>query len=83
MGLNSFGLILGKCVWLPPSPKAALLMVAYFFGAVPGMPASVYETQIRAQYLAAGKTAAQADRAMSWLRGCVASYVVPAQNKGH
>jgi hypothetical protein len=41
--MNSFAMIFGKCVWIPPSPKAAALALAYFFGTVPGVLPEQYE----------------------------------------
>jgi hypothetical protein len=47
--VNSFAMIFGKCVWIPPSPKAALLALSYFYGVAPGVPPAEYEAAIRAQ----------------------------------
>ena len=30
--MNSFAIIFGHCVWIPPSPKAALVALNLFFG---------------------------------------------------
>ena len=30
--MNSFAMIFGHCVWIPPSPKAALVALNLFFG---------------------------------------------------
>ena len=72
--MNSFAMIFGKCVWIPPSPKAATLALAYFFGTVPGLPAEAYETQIRQQLVAAGASEAAAATEIKWLDGCFATY---------
>ena len=47
-------MIFGKCVWIPPSPKAALLALSYFYGIAPGVPPAEYEEAIRGQLVAAG-----------------------------
>jgi hypothetical protein len=72
--MNSFAMIFGKCVWIPPSPKAATLVLAYFFGTVPGATPADYESQIRQQFVAAGATQEAAAAEMSWLDGCFATY---------
>jgi hypothetical protein len=30
--MNSFAIIFGHCVWIPPSPKAAMVALSLFFG---------------------------------------------------
>jgi len=72
--MNGFAMIFGKCVWVPPSPKAATLVLAYFFGTVPGATVDTYEAQIRQQMVAAGATQEAAATEMKWLDGCFASY---------
>lgn len=72
--MNSFALIFGKCVWVPPSPKAATMALAYFFGTVPGVTADAYEAVIRQQLVAAGATEEAALAEMKWLDACFANY---------
>jgi hypothetical protein len=72
--MNGFAFIVGHCVWIPPSAKAALAFTAWFFGAVPGMQPEDYAQAIAAQYRAAGKTERQAAAQIAWLRGCIASW---------
>jgi hypothetical protein len=72
--MNSFAMIFGKCVWVPPSPKAATLALAYFFGTVPGLPAYEYEAQIRQQIVAAGASQEAAASEVKWLDQCFATY---------
>lgn len=74
--MNGFAMIFGKCVWIPPSPKAATLALAYFFGTMPSVLPTEYETQIRQQIVAAGKTQEAASAEVTWLDECFASYVV-------
>jgi hypothetical protein len=75
--VNSFAMIFGKCVWIPPSPKAALLALSYFYGAVLGGTPDEYEAALRAQFVAAGFTQQAASAEVRWLDDCFASYVVP------
>ena len=49
-------MIFGKCVWIPPSPKAALLALSYFYGVAPGVPPAQYEDALRGQLVSAGAT---------------------------
>ena len=80
--MNSFALIIGKCVWIPPSPKAALAVMLYFFGAGdPGTLPATYEAVIEQQLVSAGAAAAQAHKEMLWLDECFGSYVVPADKR--
>jgi hypothetical protein len=72
--MNSFAMIFGKCVWIPPSPKAATLALAYFFGTVPGVTPTVYEAEIRQQLVAAGASEEAAIAEVKWLDGCFATY---------
>jgi hypothetical protein len=78
--LNSFAIIVGKCVWVPPSAKAAFLFVAYFFGVVPDLAPEVYEHDLTREFVVAGMTAKAARRELHWLNDCTATYVVPPQN---
>jgi hypothetical protein len=75
--VNSFAMIFGKCVWIPPSPKAALLTLSYFYGVAPGVSPAQYEDAIRAQLVSAGATQEAAAAEVKWLADCFASYVAP------
>lgn len=81
--LNSFALILGHCAYIPPSGRAALAIVGYFFGAVPGYSVADYHAALTEQLVAAGETAAQAAKEVAWLDRCAASYVVPPWARSH
>jgi hypothetical protein len=72
--MNGFAMIFGKCVWVPSSPKAATIVLAYFFGIVPGLPPAAYEAQLREQLVAAGRTQEAAVAEIQWLDGCFATY---------
>jgi hypothetical protein len=72
--MNSFAMIFGKCVWIPPSPKAAMIALAYFFGTVPGLSPAAYEALIRQQLVAAGASEESAAAEVKWLDGCFATY---------
>jgi hypothetical protein len=75
--VNSFAMIFGRCVWIPPSPKAALMALSYFYGAVLGGTPADYEAALRTQLVAAGSTEEAATAEVRWLKDCFASYVVP------
>jgi len=74
--MNSFAMIFVKCVWIPPSPKAAALALTYFFGTAPGVLPDEYRAQIRQQIAAAGASQEAATAEVKWLDDCFASYVV-------
>jgi hypothetical protein len=75
--MNSFAMIFGKCVWIPPSPKAVLAL-SCFFGIVPGASPSQYEYELRGQLVAAGASEDAATAEIKWLNNCFSSYVPPA-----
>lgn len=79
--MSSFAMIFGQCVWVPPSPKAATLALAYFFGTVPGLPPEEYEAQIRQQIVAAGESQQTAVSEVNWLNECFATYTVDSAHK--
>jgi hypothetical protein len=79
--MNGFAMIFGKCVWVPPSPKAAALALAYFFGTVPGLTPDVYEAQIRQQLVAAGASQDAAATEVKWLDGCFATFTPDSAHK--
>jgi len=60
--MNSFAMIFGHCVWIPPSPKAALIALGLFFGiGIDGEPdIAAHEAILASQYISAGKTPIQA-----------------------
>jgi hypothetical protein len=74
--MGGFAMIFGKCTWIPPSPKAAALALAYFFGTAPGVQPAEYESQLRQQLMAAGASEEAASADVKWLDQCFASYVV-------
>jgi hypothetical protein len=77
--MNSFAMIFGKCVWIPPSPKAATLALAYFFGTLPGVLPTEYEAGLHQQIVAAGASEEKATAEVKWLEDCFGSYVVAKQ----
>jgi hypothetical protein len=83
--MNSFAIIFGHCVWIPPSPKAALMAFNLFFGigttTQPDITAA--EAIIAAQYIAGGKTQVEAQSEVAWLNTCFGSYEVPLENRNH
>ena len=76
---HSFRLLIGDCIWRPPSPQAAVGAVLYFFGI--GASASGEEfvhdfhATLKGQYLAAGFSEEEAGREVLAFDRCVASYV--------
>ena len=38
-----FAIIIGACKIMPPSAKAAMLLVAWFYGVFPGVPYEAYK----------------------------------------
>jgi hypothetical protein len=83
--MNSFAMIFGHCVWIPPSPKAALVALGLFFGVGVNAEPDVIrdEAIITAQYVAAGKSKAEAQQEVTALNACFATYEVPPQNMNH
>ena len=80
--MNSFAIIFGHCVWIPPSPMAALVALHLFFG-VDIHTDSEYaaaETAIAQQYVSTGKTEAAAKKAVADLDACFGTYEVPPEN---
>jgi hypothetical protein len=76
---HSFRLLIGDCIWRPPSATAAIGAVRYFFG----IGASVsgeefvhdFHVALQGQYLAAGLSDEEAGREVLAFDQCVASYV--------
>ena len=83
--MNSFAMIFGHCVWIPPSPKAALVALGLFFGiGITGEPdIAAGEAILTSQYVATGKTPIQAQKEVASLNACFRSYEVPPENRNH
>ena len=83
--MNSFAMIFGHCVWLPPSPKAALVALSLFFGiGINGEPdIAAGEAVLASQYVSAGKTQIEAQKEVASLNACFGTYEVPPENKNH
>jgi len=83
--MNSFAMIFGHCVWIPPSPKAALIALSLFYGiginTQPDIAAA--ETTIASQYVAGGKTQREAEKEVAALNACFGTYEVPPENRHH
>jgi len=83
--MNSFAMIFGHCVWIPPSPKAALIALNLFFGiginSEPDIAAG--EAILAGQYVSAGKTLVEAQKEVASLNACFGSYEVPPENRNH
>ena len=83
--MNSFAMIFGHCIWIPPSPKAAFVALNLFFGigATTQPDITAAEGIIAAQYVAGGKTQVEAQNKVAWLNACFESYEVPPENTNH
>lgn len=46
--MTGFAFVFGKCIWSPPSAKAALALLLYFYGIGNDLP-STYEASIEQQ----------------------------------
>jgi hypothetical protein len=83
--MNSFAMIFGHCVWIPPSPKAALVALNLFFGiginTEPDIAAG--EAVLASQYVSAGKTQIEALREVGSLNACFGTYEIPPENRNH
>jgi hypothetical protein len=83
--MNSFAMIFGHCVWIPPSPKAALVALSLFFGiginTEPEIAAG--EAVLAGQYVTAGKTLVEGQKEVASLNACFGTYEVPAENRNH
>jgi len=83
--MNSIAIIFGHCVWIPPSPKAALIALSLFFGigvnSEPDIAAG--EAILASQYVSAGKTQLDAQKEVASLNACFGSYEVPPENRNH
>jgi hypothetical protein len=83
--MNSFAMIFGHCVWIPPSPKGALVALSLFFGiGVNGQPdIAAGEAILANEYASAGKTQIEAQKEVDSLNTCFGTYEVPPENKNH
>ena len=83
--MNSFAMIFGHCVWIPPSPKAALVALSLFFGiGVNGEPdVAASEAILASQYVAAGRSQIEAQKEVASLNTCFGTYEVPPENRNH
>jgi hypothetical protein len=81
--MNSFAMIFGHCVWIPPSPKAALAALSLFFGiGINGEPdIAAHEAVLASQYVAGGKTAVEAQKEVDSLNACFGTYEIPPRNR--
>ncbi len=83
--MNSFAIIFGHCVWIPPSPKAALVALSLFFGiginSEPDIAAG--EAILASQYVSGGKTQIEAQKEIASLNACFGSYEVPPENRNY
>jgi hypothetical protein len=83
--MNSFAMIFGHCVWIPPSPMAAMLALNLFFG-IGIHTDSEYtaaSSAIVQQYVSTGKTEAAAKKAVADLDACFGTYEVLPENTNH
>ena len=83
--VHSFAMIFGHCVWIPPSPKAALVALGLFFGiGINGEgDTAAGEAILASQYIAAGKIPIQAQKEVAALNTCFGTYEVPPENRNH
>jgi hypothetical protein len=81
--LNSFAMIFGRCVWIPPSPMAALAALRLFYGVgiSDGADAAGYEAAIAGQYVSSGKTEAEAQKEIAALNACFGTYEMPPEHR--
>ena len=83
--MNSFAMIFGHCVWIPPSPKAALVALNLFFGIGinTGPEISAGEAILASEYVSGGKTQIEAQKEVDSLNTCFGTYEVPPENRNH
>jgi hypothetical protein len=72
--MNSFAMIFGHCVWIPPSSKAALIALSLFYGiGINTQPdTTAAEAIIASQYVVGGKTQLEAEKEVAALNACFA-----------
>jgi len=73
--MNGFAIIFGTCLWTPPSGKAAVLAILWFFGQgdVDAARAGIVQ-----QYVASGKTVEVATSKAEDLWQCFGTWEKPA-----
>lgn len=71
----TFGLLLGKCLWHPPSGKAAVLAILWLFGQAD--PDVAREAMVQ-QYVSSGFDQSKAKDRVTALEAC---FVVPEEKK--
>jgi len=78
-------MIFGHCVWIPPSPKAALVALSLFFGIGVNSESDISagEAILASQYVSAGKTQIEAEKEVITLNTCFGTYEVPPENRNH
>ena len=83
--INGFAMIFGHCVWLPPSPRAAQVALALFFGIGINREPDITgaEAALASEYVVAGKTPTQAREEVASLDACFRTYEVPPENRNH
>ena len=82
--MNSFAMIFGHCVWIPPSPKAALVALNLFFGiGISGEPEHRRRGDPCRPNVSAGKTLVEAQKEVASLNACFGTYEVPPENRNH
>jgi len=83
--MNSFAMIFGHCVWIPPSQEAALVALSLFFGIGinSGPDIAAGEAVLASQYVAAGKTQTEAQKEIASLNACFGTYEIPPENRSH
>jgi hypothetical protein len=83
--MNSFAMIFGHCVWIPPSAKVALIPLSLFFGiGIQDQPDNaVREEIVASEYVSAGKTQIEAQKEVDALNACFGTYEVPPENTNH
>ena len=81
--MNSFAMIFGHCVWIPPSAKAALIALNLFFGIGINSQADITagEAILASQYISSGKTQIEAQKEVDALNACFGTYEVPPENR--
>ena len=83
--MNSFAMIFGHCVWIPPSAKAALIALNLFFGIGINSQADITagEAILASQYISSGKTQIEAQKEVDALNACFGTYEIPPENTNH
>jgi hypothetical protein len=72
--MSPFGFVIGKCIWYPVSPKAALVFLLYFYGINPEVDTTVYqtvETQQIVKFYGSPDAELSANAEIRWLDECM------------